>query len=366
MRLGQVASHSFMSTLSAPASKQMMSRTRHVVLQDVAWLQLVFPNWISDELTIGGAATITAAVEYPVGTFTQVKFSGVASGTIPDMSYIVSDPVSVVIPSGAVFFVRSYYTNAAGICYNSHGCNVSAGETCTFAASGVVDQTMGGTITNTSGNVGYGPLAILSITNKPSFFLIGDSRGFGVNDSFTGTSDGIGELARSFGDSYAYINGCISGANASTMVSQGATGNKAKLAQFCTHVVFQDGINDLVNNRGAAQLEADVQTIRAFVSRKKFYACTVAPKSASTDAWATTVNQTVDATTNAPRIAYNAWVRANTGGFDGFVEIADQVESARDSGLWKAPSYTTDGLHESQTACVAIQSSNAFNPAALV
>lgn len=365
-RVGQVASRAYLSTLSSTVNKQIMTRTRHVALQDVNWLQVGFPNWLADaENPVGGAATITAAIEYPVGTFTQLKFSGSASGTIPDQSFVLTDRLPVSIPSGATFYVRSYYTNAAGICYNSKGCNTSAGEHCTFAASGVVDQTMGGTITDTSAGVGYGPCAILSAATVPSFAVIGDSRAVGINDTYSGTATGLGEITRSIGDSYAYINVAIPSSTAATMAGAGRSSNKYKLAQYCTHVICQYGINDFSSST-AATLEGNIQTLHSLLAGKPFYVCTVAPKSSSTDSFATTTNQTPDAVSNSRRTSYNAWVRANTGGFSGFIEIADQVESARDSGVWKAPSYTTDGLHESQTAAVAIQSSGAVNPAALL
>lgn len=362
-RLGQIATACFTTNDTNASFHQMMSRTRHVVKQDVSQLQLVFPSWKSAEATVGANGTITAAIEYPVGTFTQITFSGSAGGVIPDGSYLLSDPVNVTIPKDAAVFVRTYYTNSVGIVFNQYRCNTTLGEAATYAASGVVDQTMGGTVTNTAGTPCYGPVAILAMTALPSFFLIGDSRIYGVNDTLTSGSDGLGELARSFGDNYPYINAGVAGSTATQMASQGAAGKRALLGQYCTHVLHQFGINDIATHT-AAVLEADVQTIHGLFSGKKFYPCTVAPRSTSTDSWATLGNQTADAQT-PQRILYNNWVRANTGAFAGYIELADQVESARDSGLWKAPGYTADGLHETQAGYVAIQNSGAINPAAL-
>jgi hypothetical protein len=83
--------------------------------------------------------------------------------------------------------------------------------------------------------------------------------------------------------------------------------------------------------------------------------------------WATTDNQTTDATSATARLAYNAALRTgqHTARIAGFVEIADAVESARDSGLWKVTgadrAYTYDGLHESSGGFQAIEDSRPYS-----
>lgn len=87
--------------------------------------------------------------------------------------------------------------------------------------------------------------------------------------------------------------------------------------------------------------------------------------------WATTANQTVaNSTKEANRVQLNGWLRsgapivagaavaagtqgATTAGQSGHPlyglwEITDRVETARDSGIWKA-GYTSDGLHPNST-----------------
>jgi lysophospholipase L1-like esterase len=107
------------------------------------------------------------------------------------------------------------------------------------------------------------------------------------------------------------------------------------------------------------------------------FACTLGPNTTSTDAWATTVNQTWDALRdNTVRLALNAWIRdgapINASGTPvaagtspatrsgeaghpliGYFETADVMESARDSGVWK-PGYTADGLHPTPTGYAAM------------
>lgn len=362
---GQIASRTFASGQFSAPNKQIMSRQRHVCQTDVSSIQLVYPCWQGAELVTGANATITAAVEYPVGTFTQVKFSGATQGTIVDGGYVVSDAVSVVIPRGATFYSRSYFTNTAGIVYSAYGSNTSSGEAATFAASGVVDQTMGGTVTATSGAVGYGPIAIIGQTSVASIAILGDSRAAGLNDTMSGTATGAGEITRSINDTAPYCNLSIPSVTARGIVTLGQNCTRIKMAQYCSHIIFQLGTNDMTGGDDSSVLVASAQQIRSWLPGRPFYVCTVAPRTTSTDAWATTVNQTPVAA-EFRRVAYNAIVRGGQiSGVSGFIEIADQVESTRDSGFWKAPSYTTDGIHESPTAHIAIQTSGAIVPATL-
>lgn len=363
---GQVASRCYATGQFSSPNKQIMGRTRHVCQTDVSSIQLVYPCFQGAEVVLGANATITAAVEYPVSTFTQVKFSGATQGTIIDGSYIVSDPVSVTIPKGATFYSRAYFTNTAGIVFTAYGSNTSSGEAATFAASGVVDQTMGGTVTASSGAVGYGPIAIIGQTSVPSIAVLGDSRAAGLNDTMSGTATGVGEITRSINDTAPYTNLSIPSVTAAGIVTNGQNSVRLQMARYCSHVIFQLGTNDMSGGDDSSVLLAHAQQIRSWLPGRPFYPCTVAPRTTSTDSWATTVNQT-PISAESRRVAYNAILRnGQMGGASGFIEIADQVESARDSGLWKAPGWTTDGIHESQTAHVAIQNSGAINTAAIL
>jgi len=87
------------------------------------------------------------------------------------------------------------------------------------------------------------------------------------------------------------------------------------------------------------------RTMALFPS-KRIVLVTLTPKAASTDFWATTAAQTTsDLTDEASRIKYNTSVRAKVARVGQFSEIADVVESSRNSGVWKAPGATADGIH---------------------
>jgi hypothetical protein len=168
---------------------------------------------------------------------------------------------------------------------------------------------------------------------------------------------------------------------------QGAAFNSSKafrlaVAQFCTHVVEGYGDNDFApsgGNASLALLQSSMLGIWFSLARQglKVWRVSILPRTTSTDAWATIGNQTVGGN-DAARTGFNDWLRAGapispttlaavaigTGGalvmgvtghpLTGYFEIADLVETSRNSGVWKAPGYTTDGIHPNGNAHVLI------------
>lgn len=367
----QVATRSSLCNSFNSANKQTMSRSAHWMRTAVSSLKLVYGNWRCDfnagEVGTGTPVTYTSAIEYPLGTFTRVTFNGgQASISIADLATAVSDEIAIAIPKNAKFFVRTWCSGTGGILYNGK-VSTTHGEAMTFGATGVVDQTLGGTVADSSGAGIVTPYAIVGLSSAPAPYLLGDSRVFGQLDAFTScVYNDSGEMARSLGPFMGYINGGIPSesanhlATASTWMTQ-----RIALAQsYCTHVLCNLGINDVnLLSRTGAQAFADLQTVWAYFGDMPILQSTVAPVSTSTDSWATTANQTT-AGSNTNRVALNASIRA-TGLVAGVIELADVVESGRDSGLWAVPGYTTDGIHESQKANLAIQYSAKLLPGRL-
>lgn len=346
------------------AYQQLQGRTRHVAMDNLKSIQLVYSGWYVtnprgnsnvSEVNSSAASTITASIEYPIGTIKQVTFANVAAGTLAPGGTLISDFVSVNIPIGAAFFVRVYQTNPTAILFIATGSSAAFGESCSIAASGLPDLTMGGTIASNNPQVRFTPSAIIGMTTRASIAICGDSKAAGALDTY---SDGymlVGEIERSVGKTFAFTN--LS--NGGERINDVATGQAAKripLIAYASHVICQYGINDLTMPRTAAQILADIATFKSLLpSSKPFIQGTVAPGSTSTDAWATTINQTTF-TSNPARITLNASIRTClAGAIDGYVEISDAVESVRDSGLWKAPGYTVDGIHEIQAAAIIVQ-----------
>ncbi|PBB68134.1 hypothetical protein CK228_13575 [Mesorhizobium sp. WSM4312] len=385
--MGQVATRCRIPTNSSTTNKQANSRTYHIARDDITSLKIELPAWYwyrtstKLETNVTGSITYTASIEYPAGTFTQVKFgganSGIATGSAaPAGTPLLSDWVNVNIPNGAGFWVRTFANATHAIVFadasagtNFWTCDFANGEAYEYAASGVTDKTMGGTLVpnkTTNDAAIFHPTAIVGMTRKASVLLIGDSRVAGFGDFFNAAGD-TGELARSIGPSLAYINAGSAGDTLSEFIAS-STQRKA-LQQYCSHVVVQTAINALRSgtgqNKTAATVLAEQQTILGYFAGKGRFTTTTEPCTTSNDSWASPTGQTLN--TNVAQItAYNDAIRAGVAGSLGYFEIADVSETARNSGKWKsdgtASKWTADGLHASPFGYASIQSSGAVDP----
>lgn len=356
-------------TLNAGVLSQMIRRA-DFVRDDVVGGYLVFPNFYVTSSGVdtapGAERTITASIEYPAGTMNQVLFNGSATGTAADgQARLVSDYIELAIPRGSQIWFNTRQASSAGI--------IIAGTTGAFAAFGdqqtigsnVTDNTMVPGWSGTAGGNPYGPVFV-ALTRRATVAIIGDSRAQG----FGNTSNSVpypGEIA----PSVAPFMGTINLARGSVTAQQTAnTSNSAKRAEYLAYVshgILQVGTNDIVGGRTAAEVIADRTTIKGIASDLIWFDTTVGPKTTSTDSFATLTNQTADAT-NSVRTAFNDLVRGGTPGFKGFFDVADTVESARNSGIYKAPpltaaAITADGNHQNNAGYALART--AINPAML-
>lgn len=381
--LGQSASRCYIPNTFDTGQRQSMSRSRHRARGLLNQPILVWPNWYVNgsfaDANTTATITIFAGIEYPVGVFTQVKFAGATSGAAAAGNNVTSDAVNIQIPDGEFFFVRTYYQSTTGVLSHgvtAHSCilDLANGEALTYGNPTVTDQTMGGTVADT-GTVGalwsngggylYTPCAILSMKREPSFLLLGDSRCVGEFDSNSGdASCDNGEIARSIGKQFGYINAGRGSSTAAAMVSSGA--KRAALQSYVTHVISAYGGADLRAGSSAATVLTSLQSLWALFPTKKVYQSTITPFTTSSDSWKTTGNQT-DATGNTARATLNGSIRTTTL-IARALEVADQVETARDSGRWKNDGstnflWTGDGIHPSQFGYQSIRDTNIIYPA---
>lgn len=379
--LGVVATKCRIPCNRSTTNKQANARTHHIARDNISALKIVLPNWYwtrggtLTEAAGGGNITYSASVEYPAGTFTQIKWAGATSLVVASNASGTSDFVNVSIPVGASFWIRSFANAATAIVFTDGNTgfpqrDLANGEAYNYAASGLSDLTMGGTITD----VGAAsapicvPLAILAQTRRPSVLIVGDSRDWGFNDTLDASGD-LGDIARSVGRSLGYINAGCAGDTFSGFITSHA--NRAALGAYVSHVVVGDAINCLRaggsgQNQSSATTLGQLQTILGYFSANRRFTSTCGgPNTTTTDNWATTANQTVNAN-NAAIIAYNNAIRAGVANSNGYFEVADQVESARDSGKWfvtgVALESTADGLHTNQIGYLRIKNSNVVNP----
>jgi len=343
--LGQVAGQTKAPNKLTITAQQMMIRGRHISRDTITSLRIAYPNFFVDnilltELGPGDVSTITAAIEYPIGTTsTQVTWGGQISCTIADGEMgALSDSISVSIPENTPFMIRTYYTNSVGIITDNRTNVVDNSQSFRFAASGLSDQTTatGATTGGTSSpNFMYKPLLIVSNTNKPSVLIIGDSRqdGNASSERYTGTSDDIGEVARAVGPYFGYCN-LGKGNDAGNMFLASYT-QRVSLAPFFSHVICGYGYNDV---RSQAQTPAatytNLQAIRALFLDNSFYQTTIPPNTSSSDNY-TTVGGLGAGDSNITTL--NNLIRAGGIG-NGYFELADVMESSRDSKQWKVSS----------------------------
>jgi len=360
---GQVASRCLFNRTFAATPKQFMARTFHRAMDDIDAVQLLEANWYNSggtETATGGAATVSAAIEYPLNSCTRVTWAEQATGQVASGANLLSDLVAVTIPRGAWFAVRRYVTNPAGIAFASVCDTTDRGfgpDVFGYAPSGLADQTMTTAPVATAQAAGpcAFPAAIVARTRRASFGIIGDSRSAGaLSSSTTGAFDGegnLGEYAGALhGRGHATINGGIYGTTAAAFAASNA--RQAEAIGYCSHVVLEHSINDLTGGRTAAQVQADLLGIATLFPRARVIVGTTPPVSTSTDGWASANNQVAHAS-NAQRVALNAWKRQVPRPFADCWEVADLVETARGSGLWKA-GLTGDGTHESAAGYQAI------------
>jgi hypothetical protein len=373
---GEVATRAQLPSGTNPATT-IMSGTWHVAKQRMVYApQVAFANFYvlpgSGEKPMGGIASITTTIEYPVGTFTRLTYGGQVTGTIPDGSYKFTDAnikLAAVIPAGARFRIRRWQSNPAGVTYTAFNVNVTtATGDATNLVSGQPDLTGGGTITD--GGIGFiesYPVAIIAPTTLPSVCFFGDSRAEGLADIRNDASGDGGELARFIGAGYPYISMAIpSDLITGTLASVSnptAMVNRLKLVNHCTTVIDEYGINDINAGVTAANVAAARATAAALFPNQQVWGTTLAPETSSTDSWATMAKQTASAATPVIN-AFNALVRTGIAGEVNFIDIADAIDPGR-TGMWPltgvAGAITPEGLHETAAAALIERRSGAWN-----
>lgn len=364
--IGLVGTRGKSPTNGGTGFTQHMARTVSVAKTNITQIGAAFANWYvttSGEFAIGGDATITASVEYPLGTtVTRLTFNGQNSGTAYDYSTLASDLISINIPAGAEFAIREFrhYTGSGSIPFtNQVGLDITDGDCYNYGSSGVTDLTgSAGTFAGGDGSSHCNPVAIFGPTSLPSYALIGDSRGEGYGDNGNGNLY-IGWMERSVGPVRAFTNLSKFGEYTSTAATLGFRQRAAIINKYCTHILCEYGVNDLfAGGQTVDQVLKSIDQIQEQFPYKWFYQTTLMGETNSTDAWTTLINQaTVDSNKDESRRWFNNYVRSGMHRFDGVYDVSTVVESSFNSGLWKVPGYTADGLHPTPLGYATIASS---------
>lgn len=339
-------------------------------------IRLVYGNFTGPTDGVN-AINIKATIESPAATFHTVTFGGLKTAILDAGGYLVSDPIPIDVVALTNFWVRTFVSVGSagqkwplGQLFASaygDGTNVSEGA----AAS---DKTSTGTIT--AANVwSFGPYAVIgNVTdaNKvPSVLIVGDSIADGTGDT-SGLQE-RGFIPRALNQTRPWVKVSAAGEGAQQWATMATRKQRMAAAAGCSSAICEYGINDL-GSRTLAQIKTDLITCWNVIAARgvAVWQTTITPKTTSSDSWATTANQT-PFSGDSDRVLLNNWLRdgspmlagaaAATGSsangtlragmaghpLAGYFEVADTVESARDSGKWKvdgtANKYTSDGTH---------------------
>lgn len=337
-------------------NKQMMVKTTHVARSPITSLKIVTSNFYFNPTTrveagSGAVASISASIEYPSGTCTQVLFSASANGSIPDINTLTSDATMLFIPTGAQFWVRQFWRSTGGIIYTASYPQVT-GDQIKRAVSGLTDQTMSCDAI-TGGATGlHLPLAIIASTASPTLCLLGDSIPFGNITATTfdtpNANGDLGLLSPTLGPLFGYSNISASADTAASFVA-GNT-QRVKVLPFCSHGIVEYGTNDLFAGDSAATLQANLSTIYGlFPATSKVFQTTILPRPTTSDGCATLGNQTLPSFEAARLTMNNALKGATFGPNSGTFDTSSLVETATNSGFWKtSPSlWSADCIHPS-------------------
>lgn len=336
----------FSESIPTPSSgtySNMTSRLTHYATAPTWDLKVTFGNFAGES---NGTANILirASLESSNGTIHPLTFNGQQFTVIEPGGMVESDSCAVVLSKGDKFYSRTYVSTYPGDrWFLSELASFAEDEGLTPGS----DLTRGGSVAASSAYI-YAPMMITgrSRYSQPTIALIGDS--------IMRASDGDAALAfvevalgPNRGMNFGHMNIGQVSEDISEFVTESRRVLRMRLIKSCKYAVVNHGINDMFNSRTFTQMTNDAVTSWRVLTNAGLavYQCTLTPLSTSTDGWTTLVNQTTHAN-NAARVSFNDWVRTTPAPLTGYFEVADSVESSRNSGKWAvSPVLTVEGIH---------------------
>lgn len=363
--------------LSDSTKQSRAYRAKYPVLVTGHTLEFTYSNFYNNggpEADGPNSITVYSALEAPAGSTTYVPITppgGIV--LLPGENRTLTVPMEVT--QGDDLWVRTQ------VSVGTLGQTWGKGNWHYYTGEGIVDTTAA-------------PTTDITMTTAPGGFTTSAENGFGPSNITVLREGSAVTSVLIIGTSIAYGVGNTSGQDKSWVTEpliaakipfQNVAMPSSSSAQFSlingrrrkmaittgvqhTHAVWEHLTNDA---QPLATLQANaIIGWRALTARgMKVIACTGLPK---TDA-----GNTTPSAQNAARIQYNNWLRDGAPMSAAFApaavgatgvlrtgqaghplidywEPADEAETARDSGLWKA-GYTTDGVHPTTTGHTAIQ-----------
>lgn len=357
-------------------------KTVYNVQVDACDIQLLFAQiGVSASGTIkdtypAAAATFSAAIEYG-GVVYPVFFQGQKSITVQPGGIALCDPIGINVTKGSTLAVRFYGSSGTLICNKqvvgglAGTGGYASGDFTANGAGAVADVATQTTIPGATAILGYPTAAGI----PKAVVAIGDSiisyawDGPGTYRTFTSAKPylGGGWLQRALQGVGSLLNIGAPTDRASYFADSSNSFLRNSLIEHTRYAVIGYGINDLNSAQTYLQIaQSNVTIALGNLARGvvKNILTTITPYVTTTDRITTLANQT-SFTYNANRVLYNNWVRGGapldptslapvavgTSGailyghplhpLAGYIEVADAVESARDSGKWRVDGIRT-------------------------
>jgi hypothetical protein len=354
-----------LNSIKSTAIVCFTNRVRHRALFAATHIVLVYGNWskqnVLPECPGNNRVRFKASLQKFGSSYTDesqptvaVTFNGQRFGECAPDGLLFSDPIAFDVAKSEAFFVRTatyvagqkYYVTTALGCGGGTGPGTLGNGEGSIAGDYVDSPISGGAI-NTIGPFfdSYaptgGPIAVLGFSSVPqkSCAIVGDSISAGLNDFgyLYGSPGGyLFRLLRNFqaqiitpaleqttAANFPFVHVSQAGQLAGNFVVRGKSYKSMRLAELCTTVLWEYGVNDLLGGfTSLSQMQSNLFTATSFFTSrgKKFIACTLLPVTTSTDNFQTAGNQTVSAY-ETQRIQYNNWLRDATA--SGFVAQAN-------------------------------------------
>jgi len=286
------------------------------------------------ETGAGGALTSKITVEYPVGTYTVLKWSGSNSGVIADNAVGCTDLTTLptIIPAFARFRL------AGDDQYLSGGQVVSAvwsnvadragGDE--YLVNTTQDYTETSTVLGSSLTQAVIPQLVMGLTDRTVYALVGDSIFAGVNDSVLSSNGGRGEVGRAVAQFGPQLNYGVPGDRAQYAAAN-FTRRLSLIQMGGAKTAFINlGVNDFANSRTAANVLTDRATLRGLLTGINVFDLTVTPQSLSTNGFRDAAAQSISgaSTSNVERVSFNTTLRTTAiATSSGVVDAAALVET---------------------------------------
>ncbi len=351
-----------------------LSRTPCVMMDTPSTIQVVVPTWYvsapyspdrcgdSNEVIQPAPNNHCVAIEWTNGgPLVQVTFRG--GQIVPDSQAgginFVSDPVANQASVGQRFWVWIVQGNQNGIIYRDRSAgrgDSPNGEAWIYnlnqdvinyiyanGLTGLSYQNFAsyGTVLNGVANqYTFRPLAILGLTTKPTVAFIGDSRGSGMGDDYFDGSGFVGNMERSIGPNFAYLQLSRYGESAGSFITNGT--RRMQLASMCSHVIENLGGNDLFVGVSSTTLIEYKSLIWNALAKplNRIFTMTIDPATTSSDFWTSAANQA--ALQIAPQVTqYNSSIRGLSNGVN-VVDTAMVVEppwTGTENFIWGNSTY---------------------------